>query len=152
MTTEITIKTEVYRIGKLNAFEQFHVARRLAPALFVLGKNFAGIDGTAEGASMLDSLAGAIGPLAEVIARMTDDESNYVLTTCLGVCSRKQGTALAAIILERKIANPNTTSYQLMFDDIDMAVMLQLVFAVLKDNLGNFLAALPVSDSTQGAT
>jgi hypothetical protein len=118
-----------YQFGKLNALQQFHVVRRLGPALMVAGISVemlrTGITVQAE-----DILAMA-GPVIEVIGRMSDADSDYVIFTCLGVVKRKSGNGWA------DVAAPEVK--QLMFQDIELPHMLQLVAEVLRVNLGNFL-------------
>lgn len=131
--TEFTISGNTYKAGKLDAFKQFHVARRIAPVLSGLGVFIE--------VAKVDPLA-AVGPVAEAIGKMTDADSEYVIYTCLGVVQRKQpGVNLGW--------GPVTSSGGMMYDDIDMAVMLQLVWHVLQVNLAGFLNALP--DSLRGA-
>jgi len=127
--TEFTINGHTYKIGKLNALTQFHVARRIAPVVSGLGIFIE--------VAKADPLA-AIGPVAEAIGKMTDADSEYVIYTCLGAVQRKQpGVNLGW--------GPVTSSGGLMYDDIDLPVMLQLVFHVLQVNLAGFLNALPGS-------
>jgi hypothetical protein len=130
---QLTINDQIYAIGKIDAVKQFHVARRLAPALVALGG--AAIVVLKQGGALTDAAAVAsIGPLVEVIAGMSDDDSEYVLRACLAVVSRRSGDGWAPV---------QNAQGGLMFQDVDMSVMLRLTFAVIKDNLGNFMLALP---------
>lgn len=133
---ELTLNGQTYRVDRLNAFQQFHVARRLAPALWALGKG-AMLNAQAAGASFSDAVAlGAIGPLVEVIAKMSNEESEYVLAACLGVCYRQSGNGWQKVYAE---------GGGLMFQDIDLPTMMQLTVAAIQENLGNFLNALPTA-------
>ena len=128
--TEIEINGQTYRIGKLNALAQFHVSRRLAPVLAAVGVSLSSLK---EGmkADQQDFVT-MLEPISQVMAKMTDEETNDVIFTCLAVVSRKQDDRFA----------PVQNGTQLMFQDIDMPIMLRLVVATLRENLGNFLQEL----------
>lgn len=110
-----------YRIGKLDAFKQLHIARRLAPLMAGMVKAFSASDGE-------DALDLAAVPIAEAIAQMSDADVEYVTKTCLRAVKRiDSGKALDMMVGE-----------DLRYQDIDLATMLQLTVAVVKDNLGSF--------------
>ncbi len=118
--TEIGGKT--YRLGSLDAMKQFHVTRRLAPVLARLRE--AGAD--ADGGDIMAVLLTAVGELS-------DADSEYVIKTCLAVCSRQieGGAGYAAVV----------RGGQFMFGDMTMPDMLQLTWAVLQANLADFFTA-----------
>jgi hypothetical protein len=128
-----------FRIGKLSAFQQFHIVRRIAPLLSGLGETFARAPApAAEGEAVPaeesnPELWSALGPVADALAKMTDADTEYVLKLCLGVCQRQQDGGLWS-----RVVGP---SGQTMFDDIDLGVMMQLVFAVVQENLSGFFSA-----------
>lgn len=113
---DLTLSGAEYQTGKLNAMKQFHVARRLAPVL-----------GAMAGMVASDPVK-AFAPFAEAIAGMSDEDADYVLFACLDVTRRKQTTGWA----------PIRSGAGLMFDDIDLPVMVQIAAAVLQENLGGF--------------
>lgn len=121
---ETTINGATYRIGKLTVFQQFHIARRLAPVLFSLGAAAANEEGGLQ----------AFEPVADALSKMSDADSEYVLMSCLDVVHRKQGNDWA---------NVRARGGGLMFDDISLGTMVQLTTAVIKENLGNFMDVLP---------
>lgn len=123
-TTEIAGIT--YTIGKLEAFEQMHVARRILPILPYLVGAFASHSGELSQDSILEI---AMGGFADAFAKMSDDDVNFVTWTCLGVCKRKQEQNFA-----RVMANKNT----LAFDDIELDTILGLTVAVVEENLARF--------------
>jgi hypothetical protein len=125
---ETTINDKQYRSGKLDAMKQFHIARRVAPALTGLVSAFSGA-----GASQED-FARALGPLADAVAQMPDADAEYVLGTCLAVVSRQTDPTTWA---------PIWREGRLVFDDIDLGTMIQLAAKVIQDNLGNIFGALP---------
>lgn len=126
----ITIGGNRYQVGKLPAIVQFHCARRIAPVLASMGVTLSKLK-----AGESAGIEAFIGPASEVVAKMTDEDVNYVIFACLDAVKRYQGDKLARVRA--------SGSQQIMFEDIDMAVLLQLTVAVLKENLGSFFASLP---------
>lgn len=130
--SEPDIGGHTYSIGKLDAFLQFHVVRRLGPLVADAA--------LAVRAIKSDQAAGREALLRTVLAdlsKLPEDDANYVLKTCLGVVTRKRAIDNGW----DKILAPTGA---LMFPaEIDMSVMLQIVWHVLMDNLASFLNALP---------
>ena len=135
---EVTIGQHAYRIGKLNAFKQLHIVRRLSPCL---GK-LAGLAGEGPGlkrdaqGNPVDVEGGMeklLEPLANAMAALSDDDVEYVLHACLEVTDCRQGAGWA-----RMRANGST-----MFDSLSLPVLLQLAFHVLRENLTDFFTELP---------
>lgn len=120
-----------YVSSKMNAFTQFHVARKLAPVvaevLPILSK---GID--------LEKGITEIEPVMQAIAKMEETDVNYVLFACLAVVRRVQKGGGSVPIW-------NENARRLQFDDIEMPQMLQIAAYVLKDNLTSFMGAVPSS-------
>ncbi len=135
---ELTIGAGEYSTRKLNAFQQFHVARRLAPMIWALGEGMISqLKGEAAAIPAGDFDASGLFALkasAEVLARMSNEDSEFILKTCLGAVTRKQPGGWARIQAE----NGN-----MLFEDIDLPCMMQLTMTVIRENLGNFLNALP---------
>lgn len=162
---EVTIKGAEYKIRKLTPFQQFHVARRLAPALWALGAAAAEVVKTAENVQKADTVDAevvktaenvqntasvdkvpeddptnrmltAFGPVAKAFASMSDADSEYILGTCLSVVLRKSGSGWAEVA-------PKGSQGYLAFDDITLPTMIELALEVIKENLGNFFDVLP---------
>jgi hypothetical protein len=77
-----------YQIGKLNALDQLHVSRRIAPIIPTIAPLLvqlvdAGLTDLDEGEpldiEMLKTLAPSFQPFAEALAEMTDEHTEYVL-------------------------------------------------------------------------
>ena len=138
---DFEIAGQQYRSGKMDAFRQFHVSRRLAPVLSGLAAGAS----AAAGGDPEQEFAAFLQPLVNGIASMSDADCDYVLHACLGVVKRQQGNAWAPIFI--------TQGNSLMFDDIDLAVMLQIASRVIQDNLGNFIqgAVSKVQEAPQTA-
>jgi len=137
---EFELNGNFYRIGKLSAMEQFHVSRRIAPIiptiiplLSTLTSGGKVIDGKTVN-PFADGLGDALEPLAECIASMSDEHSEYVLMTCLGVSRRKVGDSWAQVW--------NKQHNACMFDDIDLSVMVNIAFRVIRDSLQPFIRGL----------
>ena len=140
MRTE-TINNIEYEIGKLGAFEQLHVGRKLAPllahaipALMELSQKS---DDTKPDFGMLVFSAAAI-PMAEVLCRMTKEDVDFVVTECCSVCQRKQAKNWAKVM-----ANGN-----LMFHDIEADTLIRLTQAVVEVSLGRFFPTAQSESST----
>lgn len=130
---EIIIGENEYRTGKLDAFRQFHVARRLAPLLAGLGDAATHLPSEDSAERATATLTAVIGPLAKVLASMSDEDCDYVLNECLSVCSRKQGDRFVPIKMRG--------SSMLQFQDITLQEMMRLAVAVVQENLGSFFDA-----------
>ena len=130
-----------YTIGRLNALDQLHVSRKIAPiipnimpiltevAKGDLEKVIASIE-TDENAELagLEPLAKALEPFMEAIAKIPEEDVNYVIYKCLSVVKRN-----GAVVCRGE---------SIMFDDLDMNHLLPLTVAVIRTNLGNFIQGL----------
>lgn len=122
-TVEVAIGDKVYLIGKMNATDQFHVFRRVMPLL----------------APILESIRSGIGfgplmlvKISEDIAKLSDEQLNYVINACMSVVEvQTAGKPLKLIVNGRQ-----------MFGDMDLPVMLQITWAVLMENFKPFLTGL----------
>lgn len=130
---EFELKEQTYSVGKIDARSQFHIVRRLAPVL-----------GEIAPAAANGKLGGmdALPPLANAIAKLSDADADYCLFGLLGVIKRKQPQGMGW--------GPVSTGNAIMYDDIDMAAMLQLAWKALEFNMSGFFAALP-SDLKEAA-
>lgn len=149
MARELELAGQTYNIGTLDTMKQFHVARRLGPAIWALLISALGsvrqvapeggdttikdVFNKLNDAQFKNVFAGAIGPLVGILSSMDDETSEFVIKTCLGVVTRQQGQGWAPV---------QSKEGHFMFSDIDMTVMMQLVFATIRENLQNFTSAL----------
>lgn len=117
---EFEVDGQTYRSGKMNARTQFHVLRRVAPAVAQLTAFSTGQGGAA-----------ALPALVDAISKLSDEATDYVLDQCLAVVERKQGDAGWHKVLP---AGLSIAQGRLQFADIDMMAMLQIVSYVLRDN------------------
>ncbi|EPK2563873.1 phage tail assembly chaperone [Acinetobacter baumannii] len=135
-----------YEIGRLNAIDQFHVSRKIAPIIPTimpiltelakgeLQKTIEKLESAEENdvsglaEANLESLGSALQPLMDTFAKMPEDDVDYVIKKCLTVVSRNG----AKVVVRDAI----------MFDDLGMEHILPLTIAVIRTNLGNFIQGL----------
>jgi hypothetical protein len=150
---EVTLGEHDYSIGSLDVMRQFHVARRLAPAVWALARSAGaifkasmpegvpfdmanvvkGLNGLEDGA-LMGAVVDAAGPLVDVFAHMGNDDAQYIINECLSVCSRRVADT------GWQVAYVEGSGF--MFHDMTLPEMMQLVFAAVRHNLGNFTPAL----------
>ncbi|HFE8496582.1 MULTISPECIES: phage tail assembly chaperone [Raoultella] len=155
---EFEIKGVNYRANKLGVFEQLKVSRKLLPILAGLVSDFGSIKSllpaggvkelfnTEEGGEgdktvnldRLEPIFNTLLPrIADELSKLSEDDTNAIIHPCLAVVGRQNG----------KTWTPVFRSGELMFDDIDLFSMLQLVARVVADSLGNFLPEPPASET-----
>lgn len=149
---EINVGPHRYMVGRLDAFAQFHVSRRIAPVVPTLLPVLAEFSknevqaalASAQSADQVEitafsGLGVAVMPFAEALAQMSDDNADYVIKTCLSVVKRVTDGGLSAV----------SRQGNLMFDDLDLSALLPLVIAVLRSSLGNFIQGLLIKEIQQ---
>lgn len=145
----LIITGQEYSIGRLNALDQLHVSRKIAPiipnlipiisevAKGDLTKTIEAIESMKESGALdqvgdelngLEPLANALTPLMDVFAQMPEDDVDYIVHKCLSVVRRN-----GAVVCR---------GTSIMFDDIELAQILPLAVAVIRKNLGNFIQDL----------
>ena len=145
---EMELRSVKYRIGRLDAFKQLHVSRRLAPMFFALGQGAAAAANRPEPSQLAQenddsvdptvfgTIVEAFKPVAAALSKMPDDDVEYVIKTCLGVVERQSGAGWAKVL---------NGQGHLMFNDLEMSDMIQLTRAVIQRNLGNFFPEPPAA-------
>jgi hypothetical protein len=126
-----------YKLGKLDAFKQFHVSRRLAPFYVALLESAKALRASLPAdfdietsKDELDFVALASSPIIEVIATMPDADVDYILKTCMAVVSIEQSEGIYAPLM--------TSAGMLMFADLSMPTMIGLTIAVVRQDLASF--------------
>lgn len=130
---EFEIKGVNYRASKLSVFDQLKVSRKLLPVLAGMLGDFQTIKSAAQGGDVYKALETALPKIADSLAEMSEEDTNAILFPCLSVVARQNGKVWAPVMVQGA----------LMFDDIDLMSMLQIVGRVVGDSLGNFLPAAP---------
>lgn len=134
---EFTIGDKNFTAGKLDAFKQLHVSRRIAPIIPTLVPIFVKI---AKDGAMKDlaGLAELLVPFADGLAGLSDETSEYVISTCLSVVKRQaQGGNWTPVWSQQAKA--------CMFDDMDLGDLIQISIKVIQDSLGPFIRGLLTS-------
>lgn len=134
---EFELKGIQYRVAKLSVFEQLKVSRKLLPLLAGLLSDIDGIKSAAAEGNLYQALEKALPTIAQALADMSEEDTNAILHPCLSVVSRRQGKGWAPVFSQD----------MLMFDDLDLMTLLQLVARVVGDSLGSFLPELPASQT-----
>lgn len=136
---EFEIKGQQYRTARLSVFDQLKVSRKLLPVLAGMMSDFNGIKAAAQGGDIYQALEKALPKLADSLAGMSEEDTNAIIHPCLAVVSRQHG----------KGWTPVFSQGDLMFDDVDLFGMLQMVGRVVGDSLGNFLRELPAKETAE---
>lgn len=142
---EFEIKGDKYRTSKLSVFDQLKVTRKLLPVLAGIMPDIQSIksavvpkgDGGTNSEAVYAVMEKALPKIAEKLSDMTEEDTNAIIFPCLSVVARQNG----------KVWAPVMNSGELMFDDIDLMSMLQMVGRVVGDSLGNFLPVAPASET-----
>ncbi|MCG7221219.1 MULTISPECIES: phage tail assembly chaperone [Acinetobacter] len=147
MNELITIGEHDYTIGRLNALDQFHVSRKIAPIVPTLMPIISEVakadldaiidsikEGNNDDLDDLEPLAQALEPLMDAFSKMPEEDVNYIIHKCLSVV--KRGSSVVC------------RGQSIMFDDLDMVQILPLVVAVIRVSLGNFIQGLLMKAST----
>jgi hypothetical protein len=127
---DFEISGSTYRAEKISALKQFHVMRRLLPLLSGLAPALKIAREAKDGGT--DVMLKMLEPMADILAKMSDEDSDYVIKTCLTGCYKQQGGAFAPI---------TARDGQIMFQDIDMPTMLQITVKAIQENFGGFFTA-----------
>lgn len=106
-----------YKAGKLPAIKQFHIVRRCAPLLA----------GITDKDKALETIFNGIGTLK-------DEDVDYVLFGLLECVERDNNPHGWAKV---------STGKSLMFQDIDLSIMLQIAAKAFQENYAGFLSAMP---------
>lgn len=143
---EFEINGKKYRIGKLDAFKQFHVTRKIAPIVPTLIPVYVRITTDGGVKDDLEKLSELIMPFADAMAEMSDEASEYVIATCLSVCQRAGADGTTWSPVWDKAGNI------CMYDDLDLGGIMQIVIKVVQDSLGPFIQGLLTSQAASNPT
>ncbi len=142
MTNEFQIGDKKFKCGKLDAFRQFHIVRRIGPLLSDLFPALGRISKTQKELAGLseeekfDEIAEAIGPILEGFSKLSDADSEYVLYRLLSVVEVQQPEYNGAWA---KVS----TDTQLIMQTLELPVLLQAAGRSLMFNMSGFFALLP---------
>lgn len=128
-----------FKLSKVDAFKQFHIARRIGPILADLlpalsdAKKLQNSDGLPED-EKLDGIAKIAAPIMSGLSKLSDAESELVLHGLLSAVEMKQSTGGWARVSHNNI---------LMVGDLELPMLLQLAGRAFMYNLSGFFSALP---------
>lgn len=138
---EFEIGGRKFKLSKIDAFKQFHIARRISPLLADLLPAMAEIqkvDKKSEAemneAQKFEEFAKIVTPLMHGLAKLSDEDSNRILFGLLAAAEVQQAAGNWT-----KIANDS----MLMIQDIELPAMLQIAGRAFMFNLSGFFGALP---------
>lgn len=134
---EMTVQGHDYRLEKLNAMQQFHVSRRVAPILPTLVPIFVQMSKAGSLTENPSGMVEVLQPFADGLSKISDAEAEYIISTCLSVVKRRHMDAWAAV----------WTNGVCMFGDMDMGSMVPLIVRVIQESLGPFIAGLLMSQT-----
>jgi hypothetical protein len=137
---EFEIAGKKFKLSKLDAFKQFHIVRRLTPllsellpALSSLSKNDLK---TQSEAKKLENMAKIAGPVMAGFSKLSDADADRVLYGLLSCVEIQQDSGNWAKV---------STDTSLMFQDLELSVLLQAAGRALMYNMSGFFSALPQS-------
>lgn len=130
---EFSVGGKNFRADKMDCFKQFHVLRKAGP----LYPSVVGALKIKDQDLML-----AVGYVAAAFARLSDDEANFIMNACLSTCAMKQGSVWSPIM---------SPSGALMFQDLALPEILEIVWKVLEYNFGPFIQGLLLKASAMEA-
>lgn len=136
---DFTIGGREFKLGKIDAFKQFHIVRRIGPILSDLLPSMKGarglknIDALSEDAK-LDQIAKFVTPIMNGLSKLSDADAEMVLFGLLASVEVKQPTGNWA-----KVATPS----MLMMQDMELPILLQIAGQAFMFNLSGFFGALP---------
>lgn len=142
---ELPLLGHTYQIGKMPAMAALHCARRVAPAWSAFGMGMHEMAQKMKAAQQVPDFDAEFlrvaQPVAEIVARMSDADVNYVVQACLNLVRRKQAEGWAPVM----------RGENLMFEDMPLNVMMRLVFETLKENVGGFFQAPTAATESQAS-
>lgn len=134
-----------YKSAKMDAMKQGHVARRVFPIVAAVPEVLSAIRRSSppdpiEGEDVVDGDAAfeaiertvsIIIPLMNALTKMSDEETEYVIGTCMAICSREEPNGAWAPIWSLAAKRP-------MFDDINFVDMMAITANVIWAELEGF--------------
>lgn len=139
---EFKLGEHLYRVGKLNVFDQLLIVKMLAgnikniitPDLVAfIEKAFRGFKEGEKPKLTDDDLISLFGPFSEAVGKMPEVDFNRIINLSLGCTQRRQSEIWSSVQVDGV----------LMFQDISAAQILKIVFEALVGNLGGFFDELP---------
>lgn len=139
MDNSFEIGSKKFKVSKINAMKQFHVVRRMAPILGELAphlKTFAKFKDVEkmDEESQFEAIGALLKPVMDGFSKLSDKDSELVLCSLLESIEIQQEQGNWA-----KVARDG----QIMFDTLELPVLLQAAGRAFIFNLSGFFAVLP---------
>ena len=116
----MSIRDQYKLSGKLDVFTQLSLARKLAPAIPLVDVQLK-MENKDKPKSIL---------VVMMLSQINDSDSDYIVKKSLSLVLRKQ--------MDGSFAKLQAANGSMMFDDVTMDEILELVSWVVEDNLGDF--------------
>lgn len=128
-----------FKLNKINAFDQFHIVRRLAPVLGELLPFLGKVKGMSQeqidDPTFLEKHLGDFSPVLSGLAKLSDEDSNRVL---MGLCSAVEMYQPESNSWARVAHGQN-----LMFQNLELPVLLQIAGRSFAYNMADFFRLAP---------
>lgn len=131
---DFEIGSRKFKLNKIDAFKQFHIVRRIAPILSDLLPVAQKFQKMSDAELSNDQVA-ALAPILNGLSKLSDDDSNRVL---MGLLSSVEMQQTAAGGWARLASND-----MLMFQDLELPVLLQCAGRAFMFNMQGFFGVLP---------
>lgn len=127
-----------FKVGKINAFKQFHIVRRIAPILAELLPAMREIQKIQKGdkteSQKFEEAAQILGPLLMGFSKLNDEDSEKVLFGLLSAAEMQQAGGSWARVC---------TESMLMIQDLELPQLMQIAGRAFMFNLSGFFTVLP---------
>jgi hypothetical protein len=136
---DFEIGSRKFKLGKIDAFKQFHIVRRIGPILSDMLPAMKDVQKVGMGDNLtesqkLDAFAEIAAPIMTGISKLSDQDADRVLFGLLGSVEVQQPGGNWA-----KVA----TDSMLMIQDLELPVLLQIAGRAFAFNLSGFFSGLP---------
>lgn len=135
----IQVGTQQYAYGPLPALAQFHVLRRCMPVLASFMGPLMALANEKDPAKRMQMLLDKVGPLSEVLAKMPDEDANYVIIECLKVSGSVHNGSIMPLC---------TPTGQMTDQTLSMQAMIMLTMKVVDQHLADFFGLLGAATAT----
>lgn len=135
---DFEIGSRKFKLNKIDTFKQFHIVRRLGPILGEIipaAKGIAGLDETKMTEEQkFDFIAKLATPVMDGFSKLSDKDADFVL---LSLCS--------AVEMQQSLGNwaRVATDAGLMFQDIELPLLLQIAGRAFMYNVAGFFSLMP---------
>jgi hypothetical protein len=132
--TEFELGGRKFKIGKINAFKQFHLVRRLAPILADMLPAVGDLQKLSKKQQEeFDQTAKILAPVLTGFSKLSDQDSEFVLYGLLSCVEVQLGNSWSKV----------STESMLMIQDLELPSLLQIAARSFMSNLSSFFLTLP---------